>query len=162
MRKLFVWWTMMCMMSTVSVVAQSHQGHSHAKVNRSDANIVGHVIDAANGQHVPFVNVTLKGTTIGTTTDESGHYFLKNLPEGTFTMEVATLGYKTEAREVKTKKGKTLEENFTITEDLIALDGVVVSANRNETSRRMAPTLINVIDTRVCSRPLHRPRWPRD
>ena len=149
MRKLFVWWTMMCMMSTVSVVAQSHQGHSHAKVNRSDANIVGHVIDAASGQHVPFVNVTLKGTTIGTTTDESGHYFLKNLPEGTFTMEVATLGYKTEAREVKTKKGKTLEENFTITEDLIALDGVVVSANRNETSRRMAPTLINVIDTRL-------------
>ena len=69
----------MCMMSAMSVVAQSHQGHSHAKVNRSDANIVGHVIDAANGQHVPFVNVTLKGTTIGTTTDESGHYFLKNL-----------------------------------------------------------------------------------
>ena len=149
MRKLFVWWTMMCMMSAVSVVAQSHQGHSHAKVNRSDANIVGHVIDAANGQHVPFVNVTLKGTTIGTTTDESGHYFLKNLPEGTFTMEVATLGYKTETREVVTKKGKTLEENFTIEEDMIALDGVVVSANRNETSRRMAPTLINVIDTRL-------------
>ena len=72
MKRLFVWWTMMCVMSAVSVVAQSHQGHSHAKVKRSDANIVGHVIDAASGQHVAFVNVTLKGTTIGTTTDESG------------------------------------------------------------------------------------------
>ena len=149
MKRLFAWWTMMCVMSAMTAVAQNHQGHSHAKVKRSDANIVGHVIDAASEQHVPFVNVVLKGTTIGTTTDESGHYFLKNLPEGNFTIEVATLGYKTETREVVTRKGKTLEENFTITEDLIALDGVVVSANRNETSRRLAPTLINVIDMRL-------------
>ena len=42
-----------------------------------------------------------------------------------------------------------MEENFEIEEDLIALDGVVVSANRNETTRRMAPTLVNVMDVKV-------------
>ena len=42
--------------------------------------------------------IMLKGTTIGTTTDETGHYFLKNLPEGTFTVEVSSIGYKTERR----------------------------------------------------------------
>lgn len=30
------------------------------------------------------------------------------------------------------KKGHTLEEDFEIEEDAVALDGVVVSANRNE------------------------------
>lgn len=116
---------------------------------RSDANIVGHVVEKSSGEHVAYVNIVLKGTTIGTTTDESGHYFLKNLPEGTFTMEVTTLGYKTITRQVTLKKGVTREENFEIEEDQISLDGVVVSANRNETSRRMAPTLINVLDTRM-------------
>ena len=42
-----------------------------------------------------------------------------------------------------------MEENFEIEEDLIALDGVVVSANRSETTRRMAPTLVNVMDVKV-------------
>ncbi|WP_278624740.1 hypothetical protein [Parabacteroides gordonii] len=32
--------------------------------------------------------VMLKGTTVGTTTNNSGHYFLKNLPEDKFTREV--------------------------------------------------------------------------
>ena len=31
------------------------------------------------------MTVALKGTTIGTMTDGTGHYFLKNLPEGEFT-----------------------------------------------------------------------------
>lgn len=40
-----------------------------------DANLVGHVLDEQTGEHLPFVNVQLKGTNIGTVTDESGHYF---------------------------------------------------------------------------------------
>ncbi len=140
----FLIWSLAFIIPVLPAIAQNEK-----QSKRSDANIVGHVIDGITGKHVPYVNITLKGTTIGTTTDESGHYFLKNLPEGKFSMEVSTLGYKSVNREVDLKRGKTLEENFTIEEDLIALDGVVVSANRNETSRRMAPTLINVIDTRL-------------
>ena len=48
----------------------------------SDANIHGHIIDGATGQHIPFVTISIKGTTIGTVADATGHYFLKNLPEG--------------------------------------------------------------------------------
>lgn len=50
------------------------------KMNASDANVFGHVLDKETGEHLPFITVMLKGTTIGTTTDNSGHYFLKNLP----------------------------------------------------------------------------------
>lgn len=115
----------------------------------TDANIIGHVIDKHTKEHLPYVTVSLKGTTIGTTTDETGHYFLKNLPEGTFTLEVASVGYKTVRQEVRLIKGKSLELNFEIEEDMVALDGVVVSANRNETTRRMAPTLVNVVSMKT-------------
>lgn len=44
----------------------------------SDANIYGHVIDKQSGKHLPYITIFVKGTNIGTTTDTSGHYFLKN------------------------------------------------------------------------------------
>lgn len=115
----------------------------------SDANLLGHVVDKHTQEHLSFINISLKGTTIGTVTDETGHYFLKNLPEGEFTVEVRSVGYKTVTKNVHLKKGKTVEMNFEIEEDMITLDGVVVSANRNETTRRLAPTLVNVMDMKV-------------
>ena len=119
------------------------------ELNDTDANIIGHVTDKDTKEHLAYVTIMLKGTTIGTTTDETGHYFLKNLPEGTFTVEVSSIGYKTERRTVQLTKGKTLELNFEIGEDHVALEGVVVSANRNETTRRMAPTLVNVVSVKT-------------
>ena len=119
------------------------------ELNKSDANIIGHVLDKQSGEHLPYITIALKGTTIGTVTDATGHYFLKNLPEGTFTLEVSSVGYKTVRRQVVLIKGKTLEADFEIEEDAVALDGVVVSANRSVTTRRTAPTLVNVLDFKM-------------
>ena len=143
MNKFFIFILCLCCALTVA------QATGEDRLNDSDANVFGHVLDKKTGEHLPFINVLLKGTTIGTTTDNSGHYFLKNLPEGKFTLEYKALGYKTVSKEVSLKKGKTLEINVELEEDQIALDGVVVSANRAETSRRLAPTLVNVLDAKV-------------
>ena len=84
-----------------------------------------------------------------TMTDATGHYFLKNLPEGEFTLSVSAVGYKSQERKVVLKRGKTLEENFELEEDMVALDGVVVTANRSETARRLAPTLVKVVTPKL-------------
>ena len=118
-------------------------------LNKSDANIIGHVLEKKTGEHLPYMTVALKGTTIGTMTDGTGHYFLKNLPEGEFTLSVSAVGYKPQERKVTLKRGKTLEENFELEEDMVALDGVVVTANRNETARRLAPTLVKVVTPKL-------------
>lgn len=118
-------------------------------LNKTDANVIGHVLDKRTKEHLPYVTIQLKGTTLGTVTDATGHYFLKNLPEGTFTLEVSAVGYKTERRGIISVKGKTLEEDFELEEDAIYLDGVVVSASRSETTRRTAPTLVNVVDIKM-------------
>ena len=125
------------------------EGDDHVSLNPSDANIVGHILDKKTGEHLSFINVYLHGTTIGTTTDATGHYYMKNLPEGKYTLVMKSIGYKTEEKTVNLKKGKTLEINFNAEEDAVSLDGVVVSANRNETTRRLAPSLVNVLDSKV-------------
>ena len=71
----------------------------------TDANIVGHVIEKSTREHLPYMTVSLKGTTIGTMTDATGHYFLKNLPEGEFTLSVSAVGYKSQERKVVLKRG---------------------------------------------------------
>ncbi|NDV65122.1 TonB-dependent receptor [Bacteroides sp. 224] len=118
-------------------------------LSKSDANVIGHVIDKKTGEHLSYITIILKGTTIGTVTDATGHYFLKNLPEGKFTIEASSVGYKSVSKEIILVKGKTLEIDFEIEEDAVALDGVVVSANRSETTRRLAPTLVNVMDLKM-------------
>ena len=111
----------------------------------SDAHIYGHVIDKKTGEHLPYVVVLLKGTTIGVSTENSGHYMIRNVPEGNFVVEVSAIGYKTQSYDLNIKKGRSYEVNFTLEEDYVQLDGVIVSATRSETTRRMSPTLVNVV-----------------
>ena len=113
----------------------------------TDANIIGDV--KCNGEHIPYINVVLKGTTIGTATDATGHYFLKNLPEGDFTLLVSGIGSKTAEKKVTCVANKTLEINFEIEEDAVQLDGVVVSASRNEVNRTEAPTIVNILSPKL-------------
>ena len=116
---------------------------------KTDANIVGHIVNKETDEHIPYLNVVLKGTTIGTATDATGHYFLKNLPEGDFTLLVSGIGYKTAEKQVTCVANKTLEINFEIEEDAVQLDGVVVSANRNEVNRTEAPTIVNILSPKL-------------
>lgn len=113
--------------------------------NGSDANIFGHVIDKTTKKHIPYITITLKGTTIGTATDLSGHYYLKNLPEGEHVLVVSGMGYKIFEQPVELRRGESREINFEIEEDPIMLGTVVVSANRTETKRKEAPVIVNVI-----------------
>lgn len=111
----------------------------------TDANVYGHVIDTKTGEHLPYVIIQLKGTTIGTTTDKTGHFFLKNLPEGTFVIEAKYMGYTVQSQRITIKHDTSKELNFKLEPSDMNLDEVVVSANRSETQRRLAPNLVNVI-----------------
>ena len=117
--------------------------------NISDNHVTGHVINKASKEYIPFLNISLKGTTIGTATDATGHYFLKKLPTGQFIMVVSGVGYKTIEKEIDLTSVKSIEENFEIEEDQIMLENVVVSANRNETNRKEAPSIVNVISPKI-------------
>lgn len=114
-----------------------------------DAHLVGHVLDERTGEHLPFVNVQLKGTDIGTVTDESGHYFLKNLPLGKQTIVFSYVGYETAELPVRIEENKTVELKAVIREVSQQLNGVVVTANRYATKRQEAATIVNVLSPKL-------------
>ena len=115
----------------------------------TDANIYGHVIDKQSGEHMPYATLLVKGTTLGTTTDATGHYFLKNLPVGKLSIEVRSTGFMTVQKEVETTANSTHELNFELEPDNVSIEEVVVSANRSETKRRLAPNLVNVLSPKL-------------
>ena len=115
----------------------------------TDANLVGHIIDAGTSLHIPYATVALKGTTIGCASDASGHYKINNIPEGEYTIVVTALGYGTVEMPFTAVKKKTVEYNFTLLEMATLVEEVVVSATRNETNRRQTSTVVNVASTKL-------------
>ncbi len=138
MRKI-LWVLIILLISSIAGFAQ----------NISDEHVTGHVLNKASKEYIPFINISLKGTTLGTVTDATGHYFLKNLPTGKFIIVVSGVGYKTIEKEIDLISVKSLDMNFEMEEDQIMLESVVVSANRNETNRREAPAIVNIISPRI-------------
>lgn len=112
----------------------------------TDANLFGHVVDRESHEHIPYASIAVVGTSCGTTTDGSGHYFLKNLPEGELTLEVRALGYAPQRLSVVMHRKQTAELNFEVVQNGISMDEVVVSASRSATLRREAPALVSVLD----------------
>ncbi len=120
-----------------------------AAQNRSDANITGHVVKKGTDEHLPFITVHVKNTTISTSTDGTGHFYLKHLPVGELTLSASAIGYGTVEHTVKTEPNRLIEVNFELEEEVIGMDDIVVSASRNESNRRSSPTIVNVVSTKL-------------
>ena len=137
---------MLCVALLYIVSATEIQAQNTSK---SDANIHGHVIHSQTREHIPFVTITIKDTTIGLVADASGHYFLKNLPVGEFTIVAEAIGLETVEQVVKTESGKSIEVNFSMTDATHTMDEVVVSATRNETNKKSTATIVNVASAKL-------------
>ncbi|MCR4582281.1 MAG: TonB-dependent receptor [Prevotella sp.] len=109
-----------------------------------DAHVVGHISDE-NNQPMPFVSIQLKDTSLGGLSDETGHYFLKDLPAGHQTLVISCVGYLTEEREVELKHNSTLTLNVVLREETFMMNGVVVTSNKYTTKRKESATIVNVV-----------------
>jgi len=109
--------------------------------------IIGHVVCC--GKHVPFANIVIKGTTIGTVTDETGHYQLINIPTDELTIVANIMGYKTLEKTIVAVVNKTMEIKFELEEDIHKLDEVVISGNRSEQKRVEAPVIVNTLSPKL-------------
>jgi outer membrane receptor for ferrienterochelin and colicins len=101
------------------------------------------------GKVIPYFNVFIEGTTIGTTTDSEGNYQLINIPEGRQNIKVQGIGYKPMGQEVIINSGSRNEVNFIVEEDVFLMEQVVVTSDRNEISRSEAPVIVNLISPKT-------------
>ncbi len=114
--------------------------------------IRGHVIDAKTGEHIPHTTIAIEGTTIGVVADETGHFFLNGIENGTYTLRASMVGYTpVDKKAVVNSKSEMLDITFELSEDVMSLDQVVVSASRTEITRRNSPTIVTVLPATLFS-----------
>jgi len=115
--------------------------------NKSDSHIIGHVI--SEGQHLAFVNVSIKGSTLGTLTDETGHFRIMNVPVGTHRVVASMVGYVPQEIVVQSIANKTAEVNFEIEKDVLNISEVVVSSDRSAQKRTEAPVIVSTLPSKL-------------
>jgi hypothetical protein len=78
---------------------------------------------------VPFVNIIILDTGIGTSSDEDGNYILKNIPVDEYELRFSAVGYETKTLKVSVERNKTVEMNVNLTERAIDVGTVEVIGN---------------------------------
>ncbi|MBA4303223.1 MAG: ferric aerobactin receptor [Sphingobacteriaceae bacterium] len=92
--------------------------------------IRGVVKNKNSNEPIPFANVVLQNTTIGTTTDIDGKYSIKNLKPGFYNVQVSYLGFKTQTVfEIQVVNSRPAIVNIEIEEDARSLQAVEVQAS---------------------------------
>ena len=81
--------------------------------------------------------------------NEDGEFRFKKVPAGKYTLRVQLLGYETQEKKVTVSNDFTVDVHFLMSDESIMTDEVVVSANRNETSRKVAPVVVNVMNAKL-------------
>ncbi len=111
--------------------------------------IAGHVIEKDTEESIPYATILIVGTNLGTTSNDGGHFSFTDLKAGKYTLRVSSVGYITQEKEVLVSDNSTSLLHIQMVPDNFMTDEVVVSANRNEVSRKEAPVVVNVLGQKL-------------
>ena len=101
----------------------------------------GKVSDNSGG--LSYANIYIKNTKLGTSSSENGQYQIKNIPNGTYTVIISSIGYKTKSRKITFNKNDKTIRNFLLESDN-SLDEIVVSGTLRPVSKSASPVPVDV------------------
>lgn len=97
------------------------------------ASVRGFVYEEKTGEPAIYVNVFLKGTTYGVTTDDNGFFNITQVPLGKYEVVATTMGYDTATAVVDlSKAGQIKDYKLFISESSIELETVTINAEKQE------------------------------
>lgn len=121
----------------------------HANSIREGNRISGHIIEKDTEENIAFASILIVETGEGTMSNEQGQFVFSNLAPGKYTLRASAIGYETATKEVTVSKDYTAVMHFKLKPENIAIDEVVVSANRNEIKRWEAPVVVSVASEKL-------------
>jgi outer membrane receptor for ferrienterochelin and colicins len=95
------------------------------------------------------VSVSIQNMNIGAVTNNDGEYSIGDLEDGTYTLRISYIGYRTIEEIVEMKADANVVRNFTMQEDALNLNQVVVTGTRSQIERYNSPVIINTISSRT-------------
>lgn len=93
--------------------------------------ISGKIIDKSTGEVLIGANVLIVGTSMGSSSDVDGNYFILNIPPGEYQVKASMIGYSSVTFEhVKVSVDQTTKIDFELNPESIELENVVVTAEK--------------------------------
>ena len=89
--------------------------------------VTGQVRNAESLSPLSGAQVFIEGTQIGNLVNNVGRFLLLNVPAGTYTINATMIGFTTASQEITVTAGGTTTADFTLREQALALEGVVVT-----------------------------------
>lgn len=86
--------------------------------------IRGHITDLKTGEPIPFVNVFFNNTTIGTTSNVRGDFYLYQLDSGRYNLIVSMVGYETVSMDIRLSGQPVLTFDLKLKESVTTLSEV--------------------------------------
>ena len=95
--------------------------------------IKGRVYNEINNESIPFANIVLDSTQIGTTSDENGRFEIDNIKPGIYNLTCSFVGFKTSyIYEISIGSASTTDINIALEEESALLDQVIIQTNRRK------------------------------
>ena len=124
------------LLSVITISARSQDGEFSGKITNNKS------------QPVSNSSVYLLNTNRGTISDSQGNYSFKNIPAGSYEIQVSSIGYATfNTAIVITNSGKQTF-NFRLADAGLQLEAVLVSAEKKEAFLQKVPLSITAISSR--------------
>jgi len=94
------------------------------------ATIKGRIFDAESGESMPYTNVFISGTNLGTMAFTDGFYILRGLRPGTYTVKASYVSYGVGSETVTLGPGDVVDLDFHLDVQVIMVEPLEVSAER--------------------------------
>ena len=96
------------------------------------------------GEGIPYAQVFLEGTAIGTMANEDGLFSFK-AEQGQYKLIVSAQGYQKYSKVLIVKEGTSPELHLVLLPDALGLEEVVISASRNRVEKRSTPVVVSTL-----------------
>ncbi len=110
-------------------------------VTYAQGNLTGKISDS-NGA-LPFANIYIASTSLGTSSDEKGNFVINNIPNGTYTVIASFTGYATVKKKIIIEEGQTTSVTLFLSEGS-SLDEVVISGTLKPVIRSESPVPVEI------------------
>ncbi|MBF24927.1 MAG: TonB-dependent receptor [Flavobacteriales bacterium] len=101
----------------------------------------------SENQNVPYANIILEGTSLGTSSNHNGFYKITDLPLGEQTLIVSSIGMVDEKIYVKVKKGLN-EIDIELHPSIYNLDQIVVTGTKTLKKKTKSAVMVNIINSK--------------
>lgn len=108
-----------------------------------NSSLSGKVMSTA-GEPLGYVNIAVKGTTIGATTNSEGLYAISEVPAGKHTIVASFLGYEPFQKRIEIKEGTQITVDFTLAQSVSTVGEVVITGTMKEVNRVESPVPVEV------------------